>query len=249
MRIDLNADLGEGGPSDRELLQLVTSANISCGAHAGSPEEIDTAIRHALRQDVGIGAHPSYPDRRHFGRRSLRMPQEALRTTLAGQIRDLRQRVEALGGTLRHVKPHGALYNDAAADPALANLICEVVESVDDCLGIVSLAGSTLERVARTRGLWCLREAFADRRYNDDGTLVPRNHPRALIECSEEASRQTLDLVSGSGIRSIDGRSLSLTADTICLHGDQPEALTSARRLRRMLEDSGVTIRGSIPEQ
>ncbi|MGM0632393.1 MAG: 5-oxoprolinase subunit PxpA [Pseudomonadota bacterium] len=248
MKIDLNADLGEGGPSDRELLQLVTSANISCGAHAGSPEEIETAIRHALRQNVGIGAHPSYPDRRHFGRRSLRMTPEALRATLTGQIRDLRQRVEALGGTLRHVKPHGALYNDAATDPVLATLICEVVESVDEELGIVGLAGSALVRAAETRGLWCQREAFADRRYNDDGTLVPRSHPRALIQCSEEAGRQTLDLVSGSGIRSIGGRSLSLNADTICLHGDHPQALTSARRLRRMLEDSGATIRVSTPE-
>lgn len=243
MRIDLNADLGEGGAHDRELLQLVTSANISCGAHAGSGEEIGAAIHHALQQDVAIGAHPSYPDRKHFGRRSLAMSPDALRTTLTEQIRDLRQRVEALGGDLQHIKPHGALYNDAATDPVLAALICEVIEAVGGNLVVVGLAGSSFARIAQARGLRCVQEAFADRRYNDDGTLVARNHPRALIQCSEESGRQTLGLATGAGIRSVGGHSLSLMADTVCIHGDRPEALTAARRLRRMLEDSGVTIR------
>lgn len=244
MRIDLNADLGEGGPGDRELLTIVTSANISCGAHAGSDRDIAAAIGNALEHGVNIGAHPSYPDRAHFGRRPLTMPSARLREVLIGQIRELRQRVEAAGGTLHHVKPHGALYNQAADDPALARTICEAVEAVDGALFVVALAGSAFIDEAADRGLRVLKEAFADRRYNDDGSLVARSEAGALLSAGDEMARQGTALATGAGIRSINGEHLALNADTICLHGDHPEALEAARRLRRMLQDSGVTVCG-----
>jgi len=243
MNIDLNADLGEGGPHDRELLQLITSANISCGAHAGSPADIDAAIRHALRHEVAIGAHPSYPDRENFGRKPMRMGSDALRRTLEEQLQDLRQRVHAEGGSLHHVKPHGALYNQAAHDRALAELICDAVETLDGDLTVVGLAGSRFIEVARHRGLRVLAEAFADRRYSDDGSLVSRADPAALLAGHEEVARQGLALATGAPIRSAGGGTLVLSADTICLHGDRPGALESARHLRDTLESAGVTIR------
>lgn len=249
MNIDLNADLGEGCPHDHELLQLITSANISCGAHAGSPDDIDTAIRQALRHDVAIGAHPSYPDRKHFGRKPMRMKPESLRQTLSDQLQALQQRVQAADGSLHHVKPHGALYNQTARDRELAELICEVIESVDRNLVVVGLSGSTFVEVARHRGLRTLAEAFADRKYRDDGSLLPREDPEALLASNEEVIRQGLALATGAGIRSAGGRTMTLPADTICLHGDHSEALTSAARLRGMLESRGVRICRPQPRQ
>lgn len=242
MAIDLNADLGEGGQHDRELLTLVTSANISCGAHAGSESDITSAIRYALRHDVGIGAHPSYPDRPGFGRRSLDMAPAALRETLAHQMLELRQRVEAEGGALRHIKPHGALYNQAARQPGLARTVCEAVEAVDGNLLVVGLAGSAFIGIARERGLQVLEEAFADRRYADDGSLVPRTDPAAVLSTVEDMASQGLALASGAGVSSINGQHLDLRADTICLHGDHPEALVAARHLRTMLDNSGIRV-------
>lgn len=242
MAIDLNADLGEGGPHDRELLTLVTSANISCGAHAGSEADIAAAIRHALLHDVGIGAHPSYPDRPGFGRRPLDMAPAALRETLIRQILELLQRVEAEGGTLHHVKPHGALYNQAAREPALATTVCEAVEAVDGNLFVVGLAGSPFIEIARERGLAVLEEAFADRRYTDAGALVPRTDPGAVLAAEEDMARQGLALASGAGTSSINGKHLDLRADTLCLHGDHPEALTAARHLRLILEKNGIRV-------
>lgn len=242
MKIDLNADLGEGAPHDRELLTLVTSANISCGAHAGSDEDIASAIHHALLHDVGIGAHPSYPDRRNFGRRPLDMTPDALRETLTQQLRELRRRVEAEGGTLHHVKPHGALYNQAARDPVLARTVCEAVESIDGTLFVVGLSGSLFVDIARERGLLVLEEAFADRRYADDGSLLPRTEPEAVLAMEEDMAAQGLALASGSSILSANGRRLQLRADTLCLHGDHPEALTAARHLRTILEENDFSV-------
>jgi UPF0271 protein len=243
MEIDLNADLGEGGPHDRELLTLVTSANISCGAHAGTEDDIASAIHHALQHDVSIGAHPSYPDRAHFGRRPLMMSPDRLRKVLFDQMKALKQRVEAEGGVLRHVKPHGALYNQAAGDRVLAGIICEAVESIDGGLVVVGLAGSAFVDEARGRGMIVTEEAFADRCYADDGLLVPRTDPGAILPSEGAMARQGMALASGAGIASINGIHLDLKADTLCLHGDHPEALDAARHLRRLLEENGIAVR------
>lgn len=242
MKIDLNADLGEGGSHDRQLLAVVTSANISCGAHAGSENDIASAVHYALSHDVGIGAHPSYPDRANFGRRPMDLPPATLREALIQQLLDLRQRVEAQGGALQHVKPHGALYNQAARSPALARVICEAVESVDGELFVVGLAGSRFISVARERGLRVLQEAFADRRYADDGYLLSRTEAGAVLSAEQDMAGQGLALASGAGISSVNGQHLPLRADTLCLHGDHPEALTAARDLRTMLDENGIRV-------
>lgn len=242
MKIDLNADLGEGSPHDRELLALVTSANISCGAHAGSDDDITSAIHHALLHDVGIGAHPSYPDRRNFGRKPLEMAPAALREILVHQLLELRQRVEAEGGALHHVKAHGALYNQAARDPVLARTVCEAIESVDGTLYVLGLSGSPFVDIARARGLKVLEEAFADRRYADDGSLLPRSEAEAVLAAEADMAAQGLALASGTGIFSTNGQHLELRADTLCLHGDHPEALTAARLLRSILEENDFRV-------
>ncbi|MEX1196591.1 MAG: 5-oxoprolinase subunit PxpA [Pseudohongiellaceae bacterium] len=242
MNIDLNADLGEGGPHDRDLLTLVSSANISCGAHAGTDDDIASAIHHALLHDVAIGAHPSYPDRWNFGRLPLDMTPAALRETLVRQLLELRQRVNAQGGALHHVKPHGALYNQAARDPNLARTVCEAVESVDGDLFLVGLSGSPFINIARERGLRVLEEVFADRRYTDDGALLPRSEPGAVLSSQQDMVRQCLALASGAGVTSTTGQRLKLRADTVCLHGDHPEALTTARQLRTILEKNNFSV-------
>lgn len=241
-RIDLNADLGEGGSCDSELLRLVSSTNISCGAHAGNRSDIDRAIRDALDQGVRIGAHPSYPDRAGFGRRALSISDDDLHHTLTQQIAGLRDRVAAAGGHLHHVKPHGALYNRSAHDTRLAALICDVIQSISPKLALVMLADSPGAAVVRGKGIPLIREAFADRRYRHDGSLTPREHPAALITDPEESARQVLTLVSGRPVRTLTGHCLHLQADTVCLHGDHPEALASARHLHRKLTEQDVRI-------
>lgn len=228
-RVDLNADLGEGCGSDAGLLELVTSANVACGWHAGDETTMRETARLALAAGVAIGAHPSYPDRENFGRKAMsRTPAEAY-SDVAAQIRTLASIVEAQGGRLSHVKPHGALYNQAARDEALASAIARAVRDFDPSLALVGLAGSASIRAARESGLRAIEEGFADRAYTDSRELVPRGEPGAMIDDEERSVRQVFDLIE-RGI------------ETICLHGDDPKALAFARRIRASLQANSVAI-------
>ena len=247
--IDLNADLGEGFGFDHRLLELVSSANISCGAHAGSPQDIEQAIRWAIDNGVVIGAHPSYPDREHWGRRSLSLSAAQLRATLMSQLQWLETQVRELGGQLQHIKPHGALYNDAAGDAQLAARIAACVKGFDPSLILVGLAGSQLLNAGERAGLRVAAEAFVDRRYQADGSLVPRNHPLALIESEEEALKQSLALANRLPITAVDGSLISIKADTLCIHGDSAHALQFARAVKSALLAQGISIRSLTRHQ
>ncbi|TFH71674.1 5-oxoprolinase subunit PxpA [Gammaproteobacteria bacterium LSUCC0112] len=240
--IDLNADLGEGGAFDRELLTVVSSANISCGAHAGSEQDIRQAIRWAIENGVVIGAHPSYPDREHWGRRSMTLSAEQLRDTVMAQLQWLERQVNELGGELHHIKPHGALYNDAAGDAQLARQIARCVKDFDPSLILVGLANSQLLTEGKQAGLKVAAEAFVDRRYRVDGTLVPRSQAQAMIEDTTEALAQSMALIHGSPINVLDGHMISIKADTLCLHGDSAHALAFATALRTALLSQGIHI-------
>lgn len=239
--IDINADLGEGGDFDHELLSLVSSANISCGAHAGTEQDIRQAIQWAIENNVAIGAHPSYPDRENRGRRSLVIAPAELRSSLMQQLHWLTIMVKEAGGRLRHVKPHGALYNDAVHDYRLAELVADCVKEFDPSLTLIGLAGGSLLDAGVAAGLDVKAEAFVDRRYQADGALVPRSQPHALITDTQEALTQALGIVTGQPITTLDGSSLQIRADTLCIHGDTAHALEFARALSSGLSAQGVT--------
>lgn len=243
MMIDLNADLGEGAASDAELLTLVSSANIACGFHAGDPGMMLTCVRAALQNGVAVGAHPSFPDRENFGRTAMQLPPETVYAQTLYQIGALSAIVQAEGGMLRHVKPHGMLYNQAAKDPALADAIAKAVFAVNPTLILVGLAGSELIRAGSRHGLVTRQEVFADRGYQSDGALVPRSQPGALISDEAQALAQTLVMVQRGRVRTVDGQWANVTAETVCLHGDGAHALAFARRLRREFAAQGIQVR------
>ncbi|HYP82247.1 5-oxoprolinase subunit PxpA [Variovorax sp.] len=243
MEIDLNADLGEGAGSDEELLALVSSANIACGWHAGDARTMQQCVRWALDHGVAIGAHPSFPDRENFGRSTMHLPPEEIIAGMLYQIGALAAIVKAEGGTLAHVKPHGQLYNQAVKEPALAQAIVEAVRRFDPALKFFGLAGSGMIDAARSAGLTPVEEVFADRGYMPDGSLVPRSQPGALIEDEEQSLAQTLSLVREHKVRAIDGSSVAVNAQTVCLHGDGAHALAFARRIRDRLTAEGIAIR------
>lgn len=242
LTVDLNADLGEGGPDDAELLTLVSSANIACGAHAGDARLMQATVRAALARGVAIGAHPGYADREHFGRRELQVAPADLHADLIYQIGALQALVRAEGGRLHHVKPHGALYNQAARDPALADAVAVAVRAVDPGLVLVGLAGSELLRAAERAGLRALSEVFADRGYRADASLVPRGQAGALVDDVEQAVARTLRMLRQGVVVAVTGEAVALRADTICLHGDGPHALTFARAIRSALAHAGVRV-------
>jgi UPF0271 protein len=240
--VDLNADLGEGGEYDHELLQIVSSANIACGWHAGDATTMQATVAHALRHGVAIGAHPSYPDRANFGRSEMNLPPETVYADVLYQVGALAAIVRAQGGRLSHVKPHGALYNQAARDPALAKAIAEAVHAIDPDLALYGLAGSALVEAAKAAGLKAVSEVFADRGYRADGSLVPRSGPGALIEDGDEAVARTLRMVREGTVVAVDGCGVSIAAETVCLHGDGAHALEFARALRSALTGAGVSL-------
>lgn len=233
MKIDLNADIGEGCPGERELLPLVTSVNIACGFHAGDASTMLQSVRQALQAGVAMGAHPSFPDRENFGRSAMQLPPEDVYAQVVYQVGALKALTESLGGRMVHVKPHGMLYNQAAREGRLAEAIALAVKAVDPALILVGLAGSESIFAARAQGLMTREEVFADRGYQADGSLVPRGQPGALIDDAELAIRQTLDMVQRGGVLSVTGKWVSVKAETVCLHGDGPHALNFAQRLQQ----------------
>lgn len=242
-QVDLNADLGEGCASDSDLLKLVSSANIACGFHAGDAQTMLTCVREALKNGVAIGAHPGFPDRENFGRTAMQLPPETVYAQTLYQVGALAAIVEAEGGRMRHVKPHGMLYNQAAKDAVLAEAIARAVHACDPALILVGLAGSELIRVGQRLGLATREEVFADRGYQADGSLVPRSQTGAMIENEDQALAQTLMMISEGRVQSIDGRWASVNAQTVCLHGDGEHALAFARRLRSAFKAGSIDIR------
>ena len=243
LHVDLNADLGEGVPDDAALLALVSSANIACGWHAGNARLMQSTVDAALACGVAIGAHPSYPDRDNFGRSEMQLTPAEVRADVIYQVGALAALVRAAGGSLHHVKPHGALYNQAARDPALADAIARAVFDVDPALALYGLAGSELLRAAERAGLRAVAEVFADRGYRADGSLVPRSQPGAFIDDVDLAVDRTLRLLRDGVVQAVTGETVTLQAQTICLHGDGPHALAFARALHAALTDAGVQLR------
>jgi UPF0271 protein len=243
MRIDLNADVGEGrDDADEQLVPLVTSVNIACGAHAGDRGTMARTIALARRHGASIGAHPGYPDKEGFGRRELALADAELEATLREQLTALLDEAVRQGATLSHVKPHGALYNSAAADAGLARRVARAVLQACGPVTLVGLAGSRLLDEGRAAGLPVAAEAFADRAYEPDGTLRPRSRPGALLRDPAAVARQAVAIACERRVAFEDGGTIELEAETLCLHGDTPGAVANARAVREALAASGVAI-------
>lgn len=239
-QIDLNCDLGEGAGQDAVLMPLITSANIACGAHAGNLETMIGTVELALAHGVGIGAHPGYFDLENFGRQERAItPEEAGRLVLM----QVEQLYEVAGPELRHVKLHGALYNQVSADLALAEAVAAELARLWPDLILFALSGSALVAAGRARGLRVAEEVFADRTYQRDGRLTPRSEPGAHITDEAVAVAQVLRMVRQGVVRATDGSDRPIRADTICLHGDGPHAVPFAQRLRQELAAAGVAVK------
>ncbi|MDU6224654.1 MAG: 5-oxoprolinase subunit PxpA [Enterobacter asburiae] len=242
VKIDLNADLGEGSRADAELMTLVTSVNIACGFHAGDAQTMLESVRNAIKNGVAIGAHPSFPDRENFGRTAMDLPPATVYAQVLYQIGALEAMVRAQNGVMRHVKPHGMLYNQAAKDADLADAIARAVRDCSPQLILVGLAGSELIRAGQRLGLTTRQEVFADRGYLPDGSLVPRTQAGALITDEGKALAQTLEMVRAGRVIAVDGTPANVQADTVCLHGDGEHALQFARRLRAAFSEEGILV-------
>jgi 5-oxoprolinase (ATP-hydrolysing) subunit A len=245
--IDLNCDMGESFGAwkmgnDAELMNYVSSVNIACGFHAGDATVIRKTIETAVNKGVSIGAHPSFPDLQGFGRREMKLSENEIFDIVLYQVSAVKGICEALGAKLNHVKPHGALYNLAAKDKKIARAVADAVQRIDENLIFYGLSGSYLISEAKKLGLKTASEVFADRTYLYDGNLTPRNEPNALITNTETAISQVLEMVFEQKVSAITGETVSLKADTICIHGDGANALEFAENIFNALNDNEVLI-------
>ena len=247
LSVDLNADLGEGSGHDAELFELISSANIATGFHAGDSDTMHAAISAAMQHGVAVGAHPSFFDRENFGRKELKVPNEEVFDAVAYQLGIFQAIASALGVRPNHVKPHGALYNMAVRDEKLADAIARGIESVDPKLILFAPDNTELAHAGETHGVQIAREIFADRNYLNDGWLVPRTRPDALLRDPKEAAERVLRMLREGKVRSVEGRDVDVRGETICVHGDTPGAVEFARELRTQLEREGVGI--SAPQR
>lgn len=241
-RIDFNCDLGEGCGDDAAIVPLVSSASIACGGHAGDEASMRATVALCLRHGVAIGAHPSFVDREHFGRRELDLGAGAIHVLVLAQVRRLATVCEAAGTRLRHVKPHGALYNLAARDADVADAVAAAVQAIDPTLWLYALSGSALAEAGRLAGLPVAEEVFAERRYTVEGRLVPRDEPGAVIDDLDASLAQVRTMLREHAVIALDGSRVPLRADTLCLHGDRPNAARFAASLRAALESEGVRV-------
>ena len=248
-KVDLNSDMGEGfGPwpmgDDAALLRVVTSANVACGFHAGDPDVMSRTMRLAVENGVGIGAHPGFPDLQGFGRRKMEVPHPTLANMVRYQVGAAAAMAASVGGRLRHLKLHGALANMAAEDAAMARVCYEAALGVQPDLVVMVLAATEQERAAKSLGCAVAHEIFADRAYEDDATLVDRRKPGAVIHDPARAAARMVEMVQEGAIIAESGRRIPTRIDTICLHGDTPEAVEIARAVRAALEGAGVDVAG-----
>ena len=246
--IDLNCDLGESFGAytigmDSAVIPCITSANVACGYHAGDPLVMQKTVAACKASGVHIGAHPGYPDLMGFGRRNITATPAEVKAYVQYQVGALSAFCAAAGVPLCHVKPHGAMYNMAAKDEALARAICEGILEVNPALTLLALSGSAMVRAARELGVGVKSEVFADRGYQADGTLVPRGRPGAMITDEDEAIARVIRMAKEGVVRSVDGMDVPLVADSVCVHGDGEKALAFVRRIRAALTDAGIEVR------
>lgn len=252
--IDMNADLGEGFGAwqmgdDEGMLDIVSSANVACGFHAGDPLGILRTVRAAAQRGVVVGAHPGYRDLAGFGRRPMDVASDELTADVTYQIAALRGLARAADTQVRYVKPHGALYNTIATDERQARAVVDAVVAVDPSLVFMGLAGSRVLQIAADAGLATVSEAFVDRGYRRDGSLVSRREPGAVLHNADAAAERMVRLVTEGVLEAVDGSLLERAADSICVHGDSAASVEMAARTRRALEDAGVTVRAFAGEQ
>ncbi len=246
--IDLNSDLGESFGNytlgmDERILELISSANIACGFHAGDPDVMHRTVQLALKNNVALGAHPGFPDLVGFGRRTMGVSPQEVYTMMVYQIGALNGFIKAEGGKMQHVKPHGALYNMAAKDKKLAEAIAESLYKVDPELVLFGLAGSEMIHAAKRIGIRAIEEVFADRTYQKDGTLTPRSQANSMITDDEKTMAQVLQMVQEKRVTSVDGGEIPLQADTICVHGDGEHALNFAKQIKEKLEEANILVK------
>ncbi|MBP1948021.1 LamB/YcsF family protein [Virgibacillus litoralis] len=250
-RIDLNCDMGESFGaytigSDEKLLESVTSANIACGAHAGDPTVMDRTVRLAKEHHVGVGAHPGFPDIAGFGRRMIDFSPNEIYRMVVHQIGGLQAFCKVHSVQMQHVKPHGAMYNLAAKNRDVANAVARAVYDVDSKLMLYGLAGSELLVAGRELELTVASEVFADRTYQADGTLTPRGRADAVISDVDDAVQQVERMVNEGVVRTVNGETVDIKADTICVHGDSAHAVSFVEKLRVMLESAGIVVRSMV---
>lgn len=247
LTVDLNCDLGESYGlykigNDMEVLKHITSANIACGYHAGDHNVMIDTVKMAKEHSVGIGAHPGFPDLHGFGRREMKMSAEEVYNLTVYQIGALSAIAKACGTKVVHVKPHGALYNMAAKDRTIADAVADAVADVDPALILFGLAGSSLVKAGKDRGLQVAEEVFADRTYQQDGSLTPRTQSNAMIQDADLAISRVIRMIREGKVESVDGTDIEMKADTICIHGDEPQALDFAVKLKAGLMAEGIKV-------
>ena len=245
--IDLNADLGESFGRytlgmDEKIMEVISSANIACGFHAGDPMVMERTVRLAAEAGIAIGAHPGFPDLMGFGRRNMAVSPEEARAYILYQLGALDAFLRPMGIRMRHVKPHGALYNMAAADEQLARAICGAVKDFDPELRLVGLSGSLLIHAAEKTGLRAISEVFADRAYEADGSLVSRRKPGAIISDEREALRRVIRMVKEGKVKAINGEEIAIRAESVCVHGDGEKALLFAKSIREALTANDIQV-------
>jgi UPF0271 protein len=234
--IDINCDLGEGAGNDELIMQFINSANIACGYHAGDTTTMWQTVELCIKHKVAIGAHPSFLDRENFGRIEMLWTPETVYELITQQLIILQEVVSAFDVKLKHVKPHGALYNMSAKDAQLAAIIAKAVKDFDEALIIFGLSGSNSIAEAKAIGIKTRSEAFADRTYQDDGTLTPRSHPQALITDTTKVMAQVAEIASDKSVTTLSGKKITIEADTICLHGDGKQAIEFAKMIRSVIQ-------------
>jgi 5-oxoprolinase (ATP-hydrolysing) subunit A len=249
LKIDLNCDIGESTSLrpysidyDISLLPYFSSINLACGFHAGDSDTIIHLVREAAALNISIGAHPSFPDRENFGRKEMALAEEELYSIVYEQIVFVASLALSQGARLQHVKPHGALYNMSARDHRMAFILCSAVQAYDEDLMIYGLAGSEVIKVANTMGMRSCNEVFADRRYSDDGTLVPRSEPNAVIDDPVQALEQARRMAIYRTVESVTGKTIFLNTETICIHSDGKYALRFAKTVNEALRQHGIII-------
>jgi 5-oxoprolinase (ATP-hydrolysing) subunit A len=241
--IDLNCDMGEGIGNDELIMPYISSANIACGYHAGDEKTMQQTIALCKKYNVAVGAHPSYPDRENFGRTDMLLPPEEIYEMVKKQIELLKKIADEYNMPVRHVKPHGALYNMAARDKNIAPFVALAVKDVDEKLFLYGLSGSHLIKEGKNHGLKTVSEVFADRTYKDDGCLTARNKPGALINDTSVAIGQVLQMVKEGTVESVNGKKVSIEAETICIHGDGEHAVGFAKAIYIALKENGIEIK------
>lgn len=236
MKPVLNCDMGEGAGNDEQLMPYISAANIACGWHAGDEYTMQQTISLCLKHNVAIGAHPSFADKENFGRKEMELPAHELYELITQQLVVINEFATAAGGKLQHIKPHGALYNLSAKDPLTANVIARAVRDFDSALILFGLSGSCSLAEANKIGLQTAAEVFADRTYQDDGSLTPRSATGAMIEEADKAVQQVLQMIQKGTVTAVSGKVISIKAETICIHGDGKQAVEFAKAISAALQ-------------